>query len=153
MPVAPTNIETAVQRALAALLADALPDSVTMARSLVPSPPESSRVTVLPGASPAAAVEPFIGSVAGRVWRDETFSVRVWVECLGDTLDEIEDTADSYVAAIENVVVTNPDLGDLPGIVSFGGSMDRTTHPMAEITPGTFYRWVDIEISVTARYD
>lgn len=153
MPVAPTNIETAVQRVLAGYLADALPASVTVARSVLSAPPESSRVTVLPGSSPAAAVEPFIGSVAGRVWRDETFTVRVWVECLGDTLDEVEDEADLYAASVEEIVAMHPDLDDMAGVISFGLSMDRTTHPMQEVMTGIFYRWIDIEIEVKARYD
>jgi hypothetical protein len=151
--IAPTNIETAVQRTLAAYLRAALPDTVAVVRSLLPAAPEANRITVLPGSSPAAAVEPFIGQVDGRVWRDETFSVRVWVECLGDDLEDVEDAADELAVAVEEVIATLPDLGGLAGVIGFGGSMSRVTHPMSEIAAGTFYRWVDIEIEVKARYD
>lgn len=151
--VAPNNIELAVQRTLAAMLRDLMPESVTIARSLIPAPPESDRVTVLPGESPAVAVEPFIGSVNGRVWRDEDFTVRVWIECLGDDLDDVEDRAYVLVATLEDFVATNPDLGGMAGVISFGNSLDRTTHPMWEVTAGMFYRWIDVEIAVKARYD
>jgi hypothetical protein len=152
MSEAPTNIETAVRRTLAALIGEAFP-SVTVARTLISAPPEENRFTVLPGQAAATAVEPFIGDVEGRVWRDEEFSVRVWVEVIGNDLDDVEDQVDEFVAGLEDIVVTNPDLGGMAGVISFGEQMSRDVHPVWEPQPGFFYLWVDTEISVKARYD
>lgn len=152
MSEAPTNIETAVQRALAALIDEAFP-AVTVARSLISAPPEENRFTVLPGQAAATAVEQFIGDVDGRVWRDEDFTVRVWVEVLGTDQTEVEDQADLMVAGLEEIVATNPDLAGMAGVISFGQQMARDTQPVWEMQPGFFYLWVDTEISVKARYD
>lgn len=151
-PISPYSLETSVQRAIADHLASAFPGT-TVARSLISAPPEQDRLTVLPGVTPGTAVEPFIGNVDGRVWQDETFTVRVWVECLGNDLNDVEDRADAFAEGIAEIVKTRPDLDDLPGLISFGLNMNRSTNPMWEVSPGLFYRWIDIEISVSARYD
>lgn len=152
MPNALNNIETLVQRTLSTLLRDALPDTVTVTRALVPAPPEGQRVTVLPGNDLAVTEVPFIGN-AGRAVRDDTFNVRVWVEVIGDDQDEVEDGADAYVATVENVSAEQPDLGGLDGVVAFGQRLTRMTHPMVELRPGVFYRWVELEISADTRLD
>lgn len=155
MADAQANIETAVRRTLAGLLASAFPD-VTVARSLLSEPPEERRLTVLPGQSPASAVAPFIGSVAGRVWRDEEFTVRVWVEVIGTDPDDVEDAADALAKGVEEFPATQPDLDGMDGVISFGGTearpATRTTHPVWPALPGVLLQLIEIEIPVTARY-
>lgn len=152
MADATTNIHTATQRALAVWLETVFPDT-TIARSLIPSVPEQNRITVLPGAAPARiAVDTFQGgAVRGR--RGDDFTVRVWIECIGDELDEVEDKADGFAADLEAAVAAYPTLnGDVDGLVMFGQHIDLTPHPMVELGAGLFYRIVELEISAKGRY-
>lgn len=155
MPEAQTNIETAVRRTLAGLLASAFPD-VTVARSLLSEPPEERRLTVLPGQSPASVSAQFIGSINGRVWRDEEFTVRVWVEVIGTDLDDVEDAADALAKGVEEFPATQPDLAGMDGIISFGGTESRpatrTTQPAWPALPGFLLQLIEIEIPIRARY-
>lgn len=156
MSLAPQNIETAVRRALADILQATFPDT-TVVRSLLSDPPEGQRLTVLPGQSPASAAAKFIGSVAGRVWRDEEFTVRVWVEVFDTDLDDVEDRADALAWGVEEIPATNPDLDDMAGIISFGGTetrtATRTTQPAWQPQTGFFFQLIQIEFPVHARYD
>jgi hypothetical protein len=47
----------------------------------------------------------------------------------------------------------NPTLGDLDGVAMFGQTVTRQPHDVFQPMAGLFYRWIEIEISATGRYD
>jgi hypothetical protein len=151
-PNATNNVDLAVQRQLALMLRAALPEDVGVERSLIPGPPEQTRVTVLPSKEPARAEALYIGN-AGRAHRQDEFSVTVLVEVIGDDQADVEDTSEALVAQVEGVAAESPTLGDLDGVAMFGQSVTRTPHPVFQPTAGVFYLWTEIEISATGRYD
>lgn len=152
MANATNSIEVLAQRTLAEYLRAALPEDVSIVRSLIAAPPEGDRISVLPGTDAATTVEVFLGN-AGRAVRDDDFTIRVWIEVIRDDLADAEDAADSYVNAIEDVIAENPTLGDLDGLVAFGVQMTRETHPMIELTPGSHYRWAELTVTADCRYE
>jgi hypothetical protein len=151
-PNATNNIDLAIQRQLALMLAAVLPADVGVERSLIPGPPEANRVTVLPSTSPSTAEVLYIGN-AGRAHRQDELSVKVWVETIGDDQVDVEDTHEIHVDLVEDVIAENPTLGDLDGVAMFGQRVTRTPHPVFQPMAGVFYRWTEMEISATGRYD
>jgi hypothetical protein len=148
---ATNSVDLAIQRQLALLLGQRLPD-VALERSLTPSAPEQDRVTVLGSNSPARAEALYIGNAARAHRQDELF-VRVWVETIGDDQEDVEDRAELYAQAVEDVAAENPTLGDLDGVAMFGQVVTRQPHDVFQPMAGLFYRWIEIEISATGRYD
>jgi hypothetical protein len=149
---ATNNIDLAVQRQLALMLRAVLPEDVGVERSLIPAPPEANRVTVLPSRAPATAEVLYIGNAA-RAHRQDELSVMVWVETIGDGQDDVEDLHELHLDLVEDVIAENPTLGDLDGVAMFGQSVTRTPHPVFQPTSGVFYRWTELEVSATGRYD
>lgn len=152
MTWATNTIELAVQRQLALLLRGALPDDVSVERSLVPGPPESKRVTVLPGSEPGEQRDLYIGN-AGRAHRQHDFTVRTWTEVIGDDQAEVEDAAQMIESLIEDVVAEHPTLGDLEGLLMFGQRILVDPEPIWQPQPGVYFAWIERSISATGRYD
>lgn len=150
--LATNNIELAVQRQLAIYLREALPGDVSVERSLIPTPPEAKRVTVLPSVGGAEQVALYIGNAA-RAHRQHDFTVRTWTEVIGDDQDAVEDAVQQLEAVIEDVVAEHPTLGDLDGLAMFGQQITVTPHPIFQPQPGLYFGWVEREISATGRYD
>lgn len=147
------NIETQVERRLATLLRDGLPEGVDVERMLIPAPPTQDRVSVLPGTSVATTEAAFLGN-GNRVRRDDAFQTRVWIETVHDDIEGAEDAADQWVVTLENVVANNPTLGGvIDGLLMFGQTMTRLTHPVIPLGQGLYYRWLEIQISADCRYD
>jgi hypothetical protein len=94
----------------------------------------------------------YLGNAARAHRQDELF-VRVWVETIGDDQDDVEDRAELYAQAVEDVAAENPTLGDLDGVAMFGQVVTRQPHDVFQPMAGLFYRWIEIEISATGRYD
>jgi hypothetical protein len=67
--------------------------------------------------------------------------------------EDVEDRAELYAQAVEDVAAENPTLGDLDGVAMFGQVITRQPHDVFQVTAGFFYRWIEIEISATGRYD
>jgi hypothetical protein len=151
MTWATNSIEIATQRQLALLLREALAEDVALERSLIATPPESKRVTVLPPADPTETVDLYIGS--GRAHRQHEFTVRTWTEVIGDDQDEVEDATRVIESAIEDVIAERSTLGDVDGLLMFGQSVQVTSHPIFQPQPGLYFAWVERQISATGRYD
>jgi hypothetical protein len=151
-PNATNSIDLAMQRQVALLLRPRLPADVSIERSLTPSAPEQDRVTVLGSNSPARAEALYLGN-AGRAHRQDELFVRVWIETIGDDQDDVEDRAESYAREVEDMAAENPTLGDLDGIAMFGQVVTRKPNDVFQPMAGLFYRWIEIEISATGRYD
>jgi hypothetical protein len=151
-PNATNSIELAVQRQLALMLREALTQDVSVERSLLPSPPEPARVTVLPGTEAAEAEVLFIGN-AGRAHRQDEFTVRVFVEMIGDDQVEVEDAGELIANTVEDVMAENPTLGDLDGVAMFGQRRSRRPHDVWQPQAGLYFRLIELTASVTGRYD
>jgi hypothetical protein len=149
---ATNSVDLAIQRQLALLLRERLPADVSLERSLIPAPPEQDRVTVLGSNAPSRSEVLYIGN-ADRAHRQDELFVRVWVETIGDDQDDIEDRAELYAKAVEDVAAENATLGDLDGVAMFGQVFTRQPHDVLQPMTGLFYRWIEIEISATGRYD
>lgn len=149
---ATNNVDLAIQRQLAFLLREALPEEVGVERSLIPAPPEANRVTVLPSTTAATAEVLYIGN-AGRAHRQDELTVMVWVETIGDDQADVEDLHELHLDLVEDVIAGNATLGGLDGVAMFGQRVTRTPHPVFQPTAGVFYRWTEIEVSATGRYD
>lgn len=151
-PNATNSVDLAIQRRLALLLRDALPDDVSVERSLTPAPPEQDRVTVLGSNTPARSEVLYLGN-AGRAHRQDELFVRVWVETIGDDQEDVEDRAEIYANTVEDLAAENPTLRDLDGVAMFGQNTTRQPHDVFQPMAGLFYRWIEMEISATGRYD
>jgi hypothetical protein len=149
---ATNSIDLAMQRQLALMLLSRLPAEVSIERSLNPTAPEQDRVTVLGSNTPSRAEALYIGN-ADRAHRQDELFVRVWVETIGDDQDDVEDRSELYAQAVEDVAAENPTLGDLDGVAMFGQVVTRQPHDVWQPMAGLFYRWIEIEVSATGRYD
>lgn len=152
MTWATNSIEIATQRQLALLLREALAEDVALERSVMVAPPESKRVTVLPGDEPSEIVDLYIGN-GGRAHRQHEFTVWTWTEVVGDDQAEVEDATIVIESAIEDVIAERTTLGDVEGLLMFGQSVQVTAHPIFQPQPGLYFAWVERQISATGRYD
>jgi hypothetical protein len=125
---------------------------VSIERSLTPSAPEQDRVTVLGSDTPAQSEALYLGN-AGRAHHQDEMFVQVWVETIGDDQDDVEDRAELYANTVTGLAREYPTLGDLDGVAMFGQHISQHPHHVFQPMAGLFYRWIEIEISATGRYD
>jgi hypothetical protein len=148
------NIRTATMRQAAEFLRAALPEDIAVVRYFVPEPPAGrGRVSVFPSDDPAVATVQFLGNGGGRTTRDETFTIVVSCETIGDNQDALESAMDEITSAVEDLAAEYPTLGDLDGMSMFGVQIQTTPHPVVQLDPGVLYQWVEMSLSARGRYD
>jgi hypothetical protein len=152
MANSPHSIDVACQRALAALLRDALPRDVSVERSVIPSVPEAARVTVLPGQSPSQMEAAFLGNGSRMVW-DHRPDVRVWIEVTGDDQEDVEDLAAEIGGTVEDVVKENSTLGGIDGLLAFGSAGTLLPPSVFQPTAGLFYLFTEYTFDTDCRVD